>query len=101
MLITTWPCVTEATHMLSLLGNRLRLLSWLAEGGALVYNFSASDLKPMAEWIRHYSDRRDMDFADALLVWLGAAVAAEEILTLDYNDFERYRLPSGKPFRIL
>jgi predicted nucleic acid-binding protein len=87
--------------MLSHLDNRLRLLSWLNEGGALVYNFSASDLKPMKEWIRRYSNRRDMDFADASLVWLANAVATEEILTLDYNDFERYRLPSGKLFHIL
>lgn len=100
-LLTTWPCVTEATHLLSRLDNRLRLLSWIIEGGALVDNFNASDLKPMSGLMRRYSNRREMDLADASLVWLATAAGAGEILTLDNNDFERYRLPGNKRFEIL
>jgi predicted nucleic acid-binding protein len=101
-LLTTWPCVTEATHMLRVLDNRLDLLAWLAQGGARVYDFDALNLKQMAGWTRRYSDRRrEMDLADASLVWLAGELGTTEILTTDRNDFGRYRTPAGKPFRLL
>lgn len=63
--------------------------------------FSAIELIRMADWIRRYSGRREMDFADASLVWLATATQATDILTIDHNDFERYRLPDGRGFSIL
>jgi len=100
-LLTTWPCVTEATHMLRSRDNRVDLLHWIAAGGAEVREFRATELVGMAVWIRRYSERREMDFADASLVWLAAATGTTEILTVDRTDFERYRLPNGKSFEIL
>jgi predicted nucleic acid-binding protein len=101
LLLTTWPCVTEATHMLRVLDNRLDLLAWLAQGGARVHDFDALDLNHMTNWMRRYSERREMDFADASLIWLAGELGATEILTIDRNDFERYRTPAGRPFRLL
>jgi predicted nucleic acid-binding protein len=100
-LVTTWPCVTEATHLLDRLDNRLRLLAWLVDGAALVREFPASELARMGRWMRRYSVRREMDFADASLVWLAGELDSSEILTTDRRDFERYRTPAGKPFRLL
>lgn len=47
-----------------------------------------------------YADH-PMDFADATLVHLAGGKGLSTILTLDYNDFETYRLPGGKKFRIV
>ena len=100
-LLTTWPCVTEATHMLANAANRIDLLHWIAAGAVQVVEFSAIELIRMGDWIRRYSGRREMDFADASLVWLATATQATDILTIDHNDFERYRLPDGRGFSIL
>jgi predicted nucleic acid-binding protein len=42
-----------------------------------------------------------MDFADATLVYLASRERVSTILTLDYADFETYRLPGRKKFAIL
>jgi hypothetical protein len=47
------------------------------------------------------SNKREMDFADASLYWLAIETGISEIMTLDCNDFYRYRLPDGKAFRVL
>jgi uncharacterized protein len=101
-LLTTWPCVTEATHMLRVLDNRLDLMLWIAAGGVHVHEFLAEELATMAEWMRGYAvRRREMDLADASLILLATARCTNEILTVDVNDFERYRLPSGGHFQLL
>ena len=50
--------------------------------------------------IKRYADR-DIDFADATLVWLASLINTAEILTIDRADFEVYRLTNGKPFTVL
>jgi len=101
-LVTTWPCVTEASYVLSP-RNHLALLHWLRNGAAEVVGFDISDLEPMMEWMRRYSEQRKslMDLADASLVWLGARLDCSFILTEDRRDFLRYRLPDGRAFEIL
>jgi hypothetical protein len=99
--LTTWPCVTEATHMLKVLDNRIDMLHWIAAGGVSAREFPSIELMAMADWMRRYSDRREMDFADASLMWLAISSGTREILTVDRADFEHYRLPSGKTFSIL
>lgn len=101
-LITTWPCVTEATHVLGRIDMQVALLTFIRRGGALVFDFAALELEQFEQWMVKYSDRRRrMDFADASLIWLAVEARTHEILTTDLNDFERYRLPGGKRFEIL
>ncbi len=101
-LATTWPCVTEASYILSP-RNHLALLRWLQRGGAELVNFEAGDLEPMVDWMESYSEARKtlMDLADASLVWLGVKLDCISILTEDRRDFLRYRLPDGRAFEIL
>jgi len=54
----------------------------------------------MWAWMQGYSDR-EVDFADASLVWLGDRRQTDLIATTDFNDFQSYRLPNKKPFRLL
>ena len=100
MLLTTWPCVTEATHLLERVDLQLALLTYIHRGFVSAYEFTAADLGQFIAWIAKYRDR-PMDFADASLVWLAAEVGTTEVLTTDRADFQIYRLPSGRRFRLL
>lgn len=101
-LATTWPCVAEASYLLSP-RNHLALLHWLHKGGAIVLNFEAADLGELLPWMQRYSEKHKslMDLADASLVWLAAQLDTHVILTEDRRDFLRYRLPDGRGFEVL
>jgi predicted nucleic acid-binding protein len=101
-LVTTWPCVVEATHILQPL-QRFEMLKWIELGGAAVYPFDTHHLGDMLQWMRRYTEpgKREMDFADASLYWLAVESGLSEIMTVDINDFSRYRLPDGRAFTIL
>ena len=99
---TTWPCITEASH---LLGPRYRvaLLQWVGAGAVQVYPFDTADLPDMCDWIQQYTQqpRTEMDLADASLYWLACETGVTQIFTVDFRDFSRYRLPDGRAFEIL
>ena len=99
---TTWPCITEACH---LLGPRYRvaLLQWVGAGAVQVFPFESGDLPQMCEWILRYTQqpRTEMDLADASLYWLACETGVAQIFTVDVRDFSRYRLPDGRSFEIL
>jgi uncharacterized protein len=102
LLHTTWPVVTEASHLLRGVA-RLEMLSWVAQGGVEIDSFDAPELLEMTPWMRRYSEppRSVMDLADASLVWLAHEMGVSRILTLDHRDFYRYRLPDGSAFDIV
>lgn len=101
-LVTSWPCVTEASYSLAP-KNHLALLEWLQSGAVSVENFSAVDLQPMVGWMAQYGEtgKTLMDFADASLYWLAIELKTNLVLTVDRRDFSRYRLPDGQAFEIL
>lgn len=100
-LATTWPCVSEATHLLGV-PERFTLLRWIAASGIAVFPFGQDDLEEMVVLMRRYSQpRTEMDFADASLVWLAADTGTNRVMTMDVHDFSRYRLPDGRVFELL
>ena len=101
-MLTTWPCVVEASYLLEL-PQRFEMLHWIELGGALVYPFEPHHLGDMLKWMRKYSKdgRREMDLADASLYWLAAETSVIQIMTVDVADFSRYRLPDGSAFELL
>ena len=101
-LLTTWPCVVEAAYLLEA-PQRFEMLHWIELGGVQVYPFEPHHLGDMVSWMRRYTEqgKREMDFADASLYWLGAETEVRDILTVDLSDFRRYRLPDGQPFNLL
>jgi uncharacterized protein len=101
-LISTWPCIVEASYLLDI-PHRFEMLRWIELGGAAVYPFEAAHLGDFVRWMRRYSEthKREMDLADASLYWLAAETGVTEILTVDVTDFSRYRLPGGKSFTLL
>jgi predicted nucleic acid-binding protein len=54
----------------------------------------------IAAIIGKYADR-DIDFADAALVWLAEQSGCRAILTVDLRDFSVYRLKGGKRFEVV
>jgi len=101
-LITTWPCIVEASCLLEI-PQRFEMLKWIELGGAVVYPFEPVHLSDIVRWMRRYSEsgKREMDLADASLFWLADETGVTEILTVDVADFSRYRLPRGKAFTLL
>lgn len=53
--------------------------------------------------MKRYTERhkREMDLADASLIWLATETGIVEIMTTDRKDFTRYRLPDGRAFKLL
>lgn len=101
-LLTTWPCVVEASHLLGV-PQRYELLRWIELGGVTIYPFSPHHLADIISWMENYTEagRREMDLADATLYWLAVETGIKEIMTVDVRDFSRYRLPDGQGFSIL
>lgn len=101
-LLTTWPCIVEASYLLPV-PQRFELLRWIELGGAIVYPFGTQHLGDVVTWMETYTESRgrDMDLADATLYWVAAETGVTEIMTVDVRDFSRYRLPDGRGFDIL
>ena len=57
----------------------------------------------MLPWMRRYSERpkRDMDLADASLLWIAHETGMRTIMTVDIKDFARYRLPNSDALECL
>ena len=101
-LLTTWPCVVEASHLLGI-PQRYELLRWIELGGVVVYPFEPHHLTDIVGWMKKYTEtgKHEMDLADATLYWLANETGVREIMTVDVRDFSRYRLPDGQSFSIL
>ena len=101
-LLTTWPCVVEASYLLGV-PQRYELLRWIELGGVLVYPFEPHHLADIVDWMKKYTKlgKYEMDLADATLYWLASETGIREIMTVDVRGFSRYRLPDGQSFSIL
>ncbi len=98
-LLTTWPVVTEAWHLLAP-SQRLTLVRWIKSGGATIAPFDDEAGNQLIDWLEKYRDL-PMDLADASLVLLAQKTGIIDILTLDRRDFLTYRLPGNKRFRLV
>lgn len=96
-LTTTWPVITEACHFLAPPGRRA-LLTFIRRGALRLEPLSAGDVPALDDLLSRY-DR--MDFADATLVLVAERTGISEIFTIDRRDFEAYRTPSGRRFKLL
>jgi predicted nucleic acid-binding protein len=97
-LITTWPCIVEASYLLEI-PQRFEMLKWIELGGAVVYPIEPAHLGGIARWMRRYSEsgKSEMDLADASLYWLAAETGVTEVLgqvsaTLGHSTVRNVRL---------
>jgi uncharacterized protein len=97
-LLTTWPVITECAFIMR--RQEATYWDWLLGSAIQVVDCGFDDLPSMREWRKRYEDR-EVDFADQTLVWLADRCRTNLIATTDFGDFETYRLPNGKAFKIL
>lgn len=99
-MLTTWAVLTEFSHLAPSLAAALPVFRWVERGGLDVFPLARDELVQAVDWVERYADR-PMDLADASLVVAALATGLTTVWTLDRNDFETYRLPGRKRFRLV
>ena len=102
-LITTWPVMTEASHLIGrYLGetSRQRFLEQAFAETFAIYNIGTRHGRRILELSRRYANL-PMDLADASLVILAEHLGHGRILSTDMRDFEAYRWKNHAPFENL
>ena len=89
-LVSTWPVLTEASHMLDF-DNRaqIALLQWIYRGGLELVQIDSSGIQRIIDLTEKYNDV-PMDLADATLVVAAENLGIREIISID-TDFYIYR----------
>ena len=100
-LLTSEGVLTELFHLVG--GNRRETeAAWrfLRSGAVELMAIEDSELPDLHALMSRYWDR-PMDFADATLVHLAKRESLATIFTVDYSDFETYRIAGRRRFRVL
>jgi predicted nucleic acid-binding protein len=95
-LATVAPVIVETCFFLSS-AEKIELLDWTRRGGIAVFETPVETYPEIAAIIARYADR-DIDLADATLIWLANASGERRVLTVDERDFSAYRLKQGRRF---
>ena len=98
-LATVSAVVVETCHFLRLEARR-RFLDWMANDGPAVIDVPPAAYPELSKTMQRYRER-DVDFADAALVWLAEQTGHRAILTVDDGDFRRFRLKGGGRFELV
>jgi uncharacterized protein len=89
-LFTTWPVITEASHLLNFsIKVQIALLEWINRGGLYILEIESYHLTRLIELSEKFKDV-PMDFADATLIVAAETNNIKEIATID-SDFYIYR----------
>lgn len=89
-LFTTWPVITEASHMLGFsVKAQLALLEWINRGGLHLIAIEHLHVDLLIELSEKFKDV-PMDLADATLIVAAETNGIKEIATID-SDFYIYR----------
>lgn len=107
-LITTWACLTEASHLImKRMGHRGREQLWqfINDGALIVHTLqdvqsASAYLSRIDELLTKYKDC-PMDLADATLGASSELLETHRIFTLDKKHFSIYRTVDGAAFEIV
>jgi predicted nucleic acid-binding protein len=101
-LLTTWPCFTEAMHLLYRAGgssSQQELWREVIDGRLLLHESSDDELLRMRDLMAKYRDL-PMDLADASVVAAAETIGQRNVFTLDHH-FRIYRLGDGSAFEVV
>ncbi len=101
-LVTTWPCYTEAMHLLGRSGGftfQSNLWRLYNDGLLTLHDLSSAEIARMHVLMAKYHDT-PMDLADASLVVAAETLGVRRIFTVD-SDFYVYRLADGKALTLV
>jgi predicted nucleic acid-binding protein len=97
-LITTWPVITEAIHMLSFsIKAQKSCLTWIKRRGLFIFDLTIDHIERLIELMDKYSDL-PMDLADASLWVASEEVRTVRIATID-SGYRVYRPRPGVSFK--
>jgi len=95
-MLTTWPCFTEAFHLLGRQGGfrfQSGLWAFYKAGRLVIHDLLPAEIERIAELMQKYQDT-PMALADASLIAVAESLSMTRIFTLD-GDFRIYRLRNG------
>ncbi len=88
--ITTWPVITEVSHMLDFsIKTQINFLKWINRGGLQIFELEFYHLIRIIELSEKFNDV-PMDLADASLIVAAEAKGISNIASID-SDFYVYR----------
>lgn len=97
-LLTTWPVITEAFHLLPRQDHRGLFWELILRGGVGLARIEPPDLRRMHDLMKKYADV-GMDLADASLVAVAEKLRVTHVFTLD-NLFRICRPRHTKAFEV-
>jgi predicted nucleic acid-binding protein len=104
-LLTSEAVLTEVFHLVGDSRTEMEAAWRFVRSGALVLGtIEHAELTHLHGLMSRYWDRgmnRNMDFADATLVYLAKRESLSVILTVDQADFATYRIEGKRQFRVL
>jgi predicted nucleic acid-binding protein len=101
-LVTTWPCIAEAMHLLFRAGGHAAQHSlWeLYQSDRVVFHdLGSQQIERMIALMEKYQDT-PMDLADASLIATAEQLGLKRIFTLD-SDFHIYQLSDGSALDVV
>ena len=99
--VTTWPVLTETIYMLLRRREAVAsVISMVRDGTIRIEPLPQNFLNWYETFTATYADR-EVDLADASLVFVAERLGTDTILTLDRRDFSAYRIARTGTFRIL
>ena len=101
-MLTTWPCFTEAMHILGSVGGyRYQFVLWklVEDMNLALHDLTSSETNKMNTLMKKYQNV-PMDLADASLITLAESMKFRQIFTID-SDFHIYRLSDGSVLEII
>lgn len=94
-LITSWPAITEVTHLLSFNVNvQIDFLEWLKRKAVTIVNLENIHLERIIQLSKKYSDV-PMDLADSSLIVIAELTNITDIITID-SDYYIYKTKNKK-----
>ncbi len=87
---TTWPVITEVSHMLDFhIQSQINFLKWINRGGIKIVDLSEDHFHRIIQLCEKFDDV-PMDLADATLIIASEVADIKEIASID-TDFYVYR----------
>jgi len=98
-LATVTPVIVETSFFLDARG-KINLFEWILRGGLAIAELPLDAYRELKPIILKYADR-DIDLADAALIWLAGVSGCRNVLTVDERDFGIYRVKGNKRFELI
>lgn len=100
-LLTTAPVLTELFHLVASRRHESDTAwGFIRSGAVTVHSIDDDDLPRLNALMTIYRDR-PMDFADASLVCLAERTGIDTVFTIDFADFETYRIGEQRAFHVI